>query len=196
MFSQVMQKAAVSMERAKDIEKELKEERKRSERAQKKMAEQSLSLQVAREEVEGLKKDNAELKQRTEELEHDLRVQLDAAQAKSEAEHDRAVLEVTENYRAQMPAVKDAIWEMAWRRCLTKLGVEESSPHWSDMELPSSVAAHLTSQPDPELHPELSTEEVPADGTITDLTVDEAVGGGNIPDPNSAIDASELNEEA
>ncbi len=182
-----MQKAAASMDRARDIEKELKEERKKSARAEKKMAEQSQLLLEAREEVEGLKKEKAETEQKANEVELGLRAQLEASQTRVEAEHDRAVLEVTENYRAQMPAVKDAIWEMAWRRCLAKLGVDETSPLWADMELPSSLGtsqAHPASQPDPEPQPELPSEEVPADNTITDLTVDDNVDEGDTPDPN------------
>lgn len=38
-----------------------------------------------------------------------MRLDLSVAEAKAEVEYDRAMLEVTDNYRAQMPVVKDAI---------------------------------------------------------------------------------------
>ncbi len=133
-------------------------------------------------------------------MELDLRAQLGAAQAKAYAEHDRAVLSVTEHYRSQMPAVKDAIWEVAWRRCLTKLGIEESSPLWTDMELPSVVvSSQLASEPQPNPESESATppEQVPSENTITDLTVEqESVPEGDNPVPQSATDASQLSEEA
>jgi hypothetical protein len=188
-----MQKASVGFERAKDAEKELKKEQKRAERAEKENAEYSQSLREAREEVEALKRENAELETKSGEVERDLRAQLTAAETKAEAEYDRAVEVITDNYRAQMPAVKDAVWEMAWRRCLSKLGVDESSPHWTDMELPSGVAV-AQSPPNPEAQPEALLEQT----VLEENTTAEAAAGtarGN-QDPNIATDADQHSEEA
>jgi len=124
-----MQKAAVGFDRAKEDAKELEEERKRAVIAERESVQHAESLKDAQGEVEALRRENAELKGKAEEVERELRQQLTTAEAKAEAEYDRAMLEVTDNYRAQMPKVQDAVWSMAWQRCLTKLGVDPSSPH-------------------------------------------------------------------
>jgi hypothetical protein len=122
-------------------------------------------------------------------------LELASFEARAEAEHDRAVLEVTNNYRAQMPAVKDAIWEAAWQRCLTKLGIDKTSPYWLNMELPSEVVP--VQEPADDDQPELPQDQLQTDGTVTDLTIhrDDAPEGDN-PDPPSATDAPLLSEEA
>jgi hypothetical protein len=194
-----MQKASVGFERAKDADKELRKEQKRAERAEKENAEYSLLLKEARAESEMLKGENGDLRRKLEEVEHGLREQLAAAESKAEAEYDRAVEVITDNYRAQMPAVKDAVWEMAWQRCLSKLGVDESSPHWTDMELPSVVAAaqaRLADQPppNPEAESEPLLEQTPVEGAIANDAA-EGNDGGNL-DSTLATDASRLGEEA
>lgn len=133
-------------------------------------------------------------------MERDLREQLAIAQMKVEVEYDRAVVVITDNYQAQMLVMKDAVWEMAWRRCLSKLGVEDSSPYCIDRELPSNTAnAHPASQPqpDPMLQPELPLEQTQIDEAITDLIIPEDnVAEGNNSDPSLAANASMLSEEA
>ncbi|XP_058204764.1 uncharacterized protein LOC131318806 [Rhododendron vialii] len=47
----------------------------------------------------------------------------------------------TANYVEQIPAIQDQIWIACWETCLTKVGVAEDSPLWTDNELPSSRAA-------------------------------------------------------
>lgn len=47
-----------------------------------------------------------------------MRRDLAATEAKDKVEYGRAVLEVTDNYRDQMLAVKDTIWESSWVRLL------------------------------------------------------------------------------
>lgn len=184
-----MQKASVGFERAKEVEKELKKEQRKAERAEKDYAAQSQLMEEARIEVEMLKRENADLKKKSEEVEGDLRQQLATALVMAEKEYDRAVLVITDNYRAQMPMVKDAVWEAAWRRCLTKLEIDGSSPHWTDMELPSGAT---TSQPpsDPEPQPNSLSEQNQTDDTTADLISDDAAAEGNVPDPNSATDAT------
>lgn len=101
-----------------------------------------------------------------------------------------------------MPAVQDAVWGAAWQRCLTKLGVDSSSPHWTNMELPSEAAAtqaHLDAQtqPNSEAQPEYLLEQTQTDGAITDLTnVAEGTIGNDNPDPNSATVVEGHSEEA
>lgn len=80
-----MQKAAAGLDRAKETEKDLKREQKRAKKAERESAQHALSLKDAREEVEKLKGDNAELKRKAEETECDLRQQLAAAEARAEA---------------------------------------------------------------------------------------------------------------
>lgn len=194
-----MQKASVGFERAKDAEKELRKEQKRADRADKENAEYSQLLKEARAETEELKGENGDLSRKLEEVEHGLREQLAAAEAKAEAEYDRAVEVITDNYRAQMPAVKDAVWEMAWRRCLSKLGVDESSPHWTDMELPSVVEAAQDCPaeqpiPNPEAESEPLLEQTLIEGAIANDAA-EGNDGGNL-DSTLATDASRLSEEA
>ena len=189
----------MGFERAKEAEKELKKEQKRAERAEKENAQYSQLLKEARAEVEALRGENADLVKRSEEVELGLSNQLTVAEAKAAAEYDRAVLEVTEHYKAQMPVVQDAIWGAAWRRCLEKLGVDESSPHWSDMELPSKTAAaqvqaNAQAQPDPENQAEPPSEQTQTDGPHADLSAPE--DAGNNSGPNPATDASGLSEEA
>jgi hypothetical protein len=198
-----MQKASVGFERAKEAEKELKKEQKRAERAERENAQYSQSLKETRAEVEALRSENADLVKRSEEVEQGLGNQLAAAEAKAEAEYDRAVLEVTANYKAQMPAVQDAIWGAAWRRCLEKLGIEESSPHWVNMELPSEMAS-AEAYPDAQVLPDQpmhSPEPTQTEDTVPGLTITEdgnteSSVGGNGPDSNLAIDADQLDEEA
>jgi hypothetical protein len=200
-----MQKASVGLERAKEAEKELKKEQKRAEKAEKESAQHAQLLKAAREEAEGLRRDNTELRAKAEEVERAFRQQLADAEAKAEAEYDRAVDVITDNYKAQMPAVQDAVWGAAWRRCLTKLGVDPSSPHWTEMELPSEVAiAYANSdagaQPDPEVQPEPVAEQILPDEAITDLTIVEgdvagALRGDNLV-PHLAADAGQHSEEA
>lgn len=200
-----MQKASVGLERAKDAEKELKKEQKRAERAERENAQYTQLLKDAREETEGLRRANAELKGKAEEVERGLRQQLADAEARAEAEYDRAVGVITDNYKAQMPVVQDAVWGAAWQRCLTKLGVDPSSPLWADMELPSEVAAaeanaDAGAQPTLEAQPESATELTPPEETITDLIVlgDGAPAdlGGDNPDPNLATNVGQHGEEA
>lgn len=175
-----MQKASSGFERAKVMQQELEKEKERAERAEEENAQFSQSLREARAEVEALKGENADLRKRSEEVEHGLSDQLTAAEAKAEAEYDRAVLEVTEDYKAQMPTVQDTIWGTAWRRCLTKLGVDESSPHWANMELPSEMAA---------------VQDRLADQTPPDPEAADGIAVGN-EDPTHATDAQRLSEEA
>jgi hypothetical protein len=200
-----MQKAAVGFDRAKEDARELEEERKRAERAEQEGAQHAESLKDAREEVESLKGENAELKRKADEVERELRQELAAAKAKAEAEYDRAVVVITDNYTAQMPAVQDAVWSMAWQRCLTKLGVDPSSPHWTNMELPSEAAASQVNsdagaQPDPEACPEPQAEQILRDETVntsTSLGNESTEGLGDVnPDPNLAADAGQHSEEA
>lgn len=40
-----------------------------------------------------------------------------------------------------MPAVKDDVWEMSWKRACAKMGLPADSPIWIDMELPSQTEA-------------------------------------------------------
>ncbi|XP_058220679.1 uncharacterized protein LOC131330936 [Rhododendron vialii] len=47
----------------------------------------------------------------------------------------------TANYVQQIPALQDQIWIACWETCLTKVGVAEDSPLWTDNELPSSRSA-------------------------------------------------------
>ena len=193
----------MGFERAKEAERELKKEQKRAERAEKEAAQCSQLLKEARAEVEALREKNDDLVKRSEEVELGLSNQLTAAEAKAAAEYDRAVLEVTEHYKAQMPVVQDTIWGAACKRCLTKLGVDPSSPFWTDMELPSAMAAvqdnlDAQAQPNLEAQPQTQTQ---TDEIITDLTISgsgaaEGSAGGTDADPNAATAANERSEEA
>lgn len=139
---QIMQKASIGFDRAKQNEKELKKEvnslQKRAERAEKESVQHAQSLKDVWEEAERLKGENIELKRRAKETERDLCQQLVAAKARAEAKYDRAVIGVMANYRAQMPAMKDAT---NWTHCLAKVGVPKDFPLWTDMELSSQMEA-------------------------------------------------------
>jgi len=194
-----MQKASSGFERAKVVQQELEQEKERADKAEEENAQFAQSLREARAEVEALRGENADLRKRSEEVEHGLSEQLTAAEAKAEAEYDRAVLEVTEDYKAQMPTVQDTIWETAWRRCLTKLGVDESSPHWVNMELPSEMAAvqdQLADETPPVPGAQSGTplEQTHMEENTTAEAADGAAGGN--PDPTLATDAQRLSEEA
>lgn len=211
---QIMQKASAGFDRAKDVEKDLKKEQKRTEKAERESAQNAQSLKDAREEVEKLKADLAEQKRKADNTEQRLRRDLIEAEAKAESEYDRAVLEVTANYRAQMPAVKDAVWGASWVRCCTKMGLPEDSPMWTDMELPSEMGTLAAQQPQTEganpdafSNAQSEVEPLALNEGVIDLT--EQVGNdGNeavedpvdpkeneIADPNPAIDASQHGEE-
>lgn len=73
-------------------------------------------LKEAREEADKLRGELAEQKRQSVDAEQNLGLELIAAQSKAEAKYDWAVIEITENYQAQMTAVKDALWEASWKR--------------------------------------------------------------------------------
>lgn len=135
-----MQKASVGLEKTKDTEKEYKKEvssfQKQAERAEKESVSCAQLLKEAKEEADKLRNELAKQKRQTEQ---NLRLELVAAQSKAETQYDRAVIEITTNYRAQMPAVKDVAWEMSWKWACTKMGLPSDSPMWTDMELPSQT---------------------------------------------------------
>jgi hypothetical protein len=198
---QIIQKASAGFEKAKENEKELRKELVATQKkAEKDSAAHAQLLRDAKEEIEKLQAVLAEQKKQSAETEQNLRSELVASNFRAEAEHDKAVLEVTDYYRAQMPAVKDAIWEAAWERCLTKLGVDKASPHWTNMELPSetvSVQVPLTlqDQSNPELQPETALERIQLEDVASDPTPSQAAVGNELyPDPTT--DASLLSKEA
>lgn len=115
-----MQKASASFEKATETEKEHKREvsslQKRAERDEKESAGYAQQLKEAREEADKLRGELAEQKRQSVDAEQNLGLELIAAQSKAEAKYDWAVIEITENYQAQMTAVKDALWEASWKR--------------------------------------------------------------------------------
>ena len=188
-----MQKASAGLDRAKEVEKELKKEQKRADKAEKENAQSSQSLKEARAEVETLKGELADLRKRSEEVEHGLSDQLTAAEAKAEAEYDRAVLEVTENYKPQMPAVQDAVWGAAWKRCLSKLGVDPTSPLWTNMELPSGANA---AEADLDAGALSNSEALAEPPQIDETGAADGFAASNVADPTPATVVNEHSEEA
>lgn len=143
-----MQKASTSFEKAKEAEKEYKREtswiQKRADKVEKEGVGYAQQLKEAMEEADRLRNELANQKRQSLDAEQILRQELAATDARVEAEYDRAVIEITSNYRAQMPAVKDVVWEMSWKWDCAKMGLPVDSPMCINMELPSQMGALAT----------------------------------------------------
>lgn len=122
-------KVSVGFDPAKETEKGLKKEisglRKSLEKVERDNAHHAQCWREARTESDKLKEEKEVVAREIE----DLRRQLEAANIRAVVEYNRGVDVAARDYVNQMPIVKDAVWDTAWRRCLTKLEVDLASPH-------------------------------------------------------------------
>ncbi|XP_058203015.1 uncharacterized protein LOC131317485 [Rhododendron vialii] len=62
------------------------------------------------------------------------------AKAAFEKGYNEGIKVATESYTNQMPGIQDQVWVASWRACLEKAEIPESSPLWTNIELPSAAA--------------------------------------------------------
>ena len=55
--------------------------------------------------------------------------------------YNQGINVATESYTTQMPGIQDQVFAAGWTTCLKKSGVEESSSLWTEIDLPSIMAA-------------------------------------------------------
>jgi hypothetical protein len=54
--------------------------------------------------------------------------------------YNQGIAVATDSYKSQMPGIQDQVFAAGWTACLKKSGAEESSPLWTEIDLPSNVA--------------------------------------------------------
>jgi dsDNA-specific endonuclease/ATPase MutS2 len=55
--------------------------------------------------------------------------------------YNEGIAVATDSYKDQMPGIQDQVFAAGWTACLRKIGTAESSPLWTEIELPSIMAA-------------------------------------------------------
>ena len=55
--------------------------------------------------------------------------------------YNQGIIVATESYKTQMPGIQDQVFAAGWTACLKKSGAEESSSLWTEIDLPSIMAA-------------------------------------------------------
>jgi hypothetical protein len=71
--------------------------------------------------------------------------ELEASKTESKGAYQQGFNEgiavATDSYKNQMPGIQDQVFAAGWTACLKKSGAEESSPLWTEIDLPSTMAA-------------------------------------------------------